>query len=117
MRLDYAGIPWADRSTCPECGRDLVERRNRKKGNRFIGCTGYPNYCRYTRSWTRRNWKEAPDTSNADWRVNERHKANRLKKAGDIHCPRCDVGLLKIKDQAVECNRAICEYKEDYANG
>ena len=27
---------------CPECGKDLVIRFS-KKGNRFVGCTGYPD--------------------------------------------------------------------------
>jgi DNA topoisomerase I len=32
---------------CPNCGRDLVIRRNRKSGKRFAGCEGYPE-CRTT---------------------------------------------------------------------
>ena len=30
---------------CPECGKDLIQRRN-KKGRMFYGCTGYPD-CRF----------------------------------------------------------------------
>lgn len=32
---------------CPECGRDLVVRRNRQNDSEFLGCTGYPE-CRHT---------------------------------------------------------------------
>ena len=108
-----SGAPWANRAICPECGKDLIERTNRKNGNHFIGCTGFP-ICFYSRAKVRKMWKDEPDTHYAEWRVNERAKANRLKKSGDIHCPRCDVGLLEIQDSAVVCNQAICEYKEDY---
>ena len=31
---------------CPRCGERLVERRNRKNGQVFLGCSGYPE-CRY----------------------------------------------------------------------
>src|ERR687893_829855 len=27
---------------CPNCGRNLIVRRNRKSGKRFVGCEGYP---------------------------------------------------------------------------
>ncbi len=36
--------------TCPECGRRLKVRKNGKTGERFIGCTGYPD-CRYSRDY------------------------------------------------------------------
>jgi len=112
------GAPWANRSKCPECGRDLVERKNRKDNSKFIGCTGFPKHCRYTREYTRKMWKDEPKTYNADWRVAERSKARQLQKSGDIHCPRCDIGLLKIQtveEQAfVGCDRAACDYREDY---
>jgi DNA topoisomerase-1 len=32
---------------CPNCGRNLIVRRNRKSGKRFVGCEGYPE-CRVT---------------------------------------------------------------------
>jgi DNA topoisomerase I len=32
---------------CPNCGRNLVVRRNRRSGKRFAGCEGYPE-CRTT---------------------------------------------------------------------
>ncbi|HZC18673.1 MAG TPA: DNA topoisomerase I, partial [Rubrobacteraceae bacterium] len=35
--------------TCPNCGNNLVVRRNRKSGKRFAGCEGYPE-CRVTYS-------------------------------------------------------------------
>jgi DNA topoisomerase-1 len=30
---------------CPNCGRNLVVRRNRRSGKRFAGCEGYPECC------------------------------------------------------------------------
>jgi DNA topoisomerase-1 len=35
--------------TCPNCGKNLIVRRNRKSGKRFAGCEGYPE-CRVTYS-------------------------------------------------------------------
>ena len=32
---------------CPNCGKNLIVRRNRKSGKRFVGCEGYPE-CRIT---------------------------------------------------------------------
>jgi DNA topoisomerase I len=32
---------------CPNCGRNLIVRRNRRSGKRFVGCEGYPE-CRVT---------------------------------------------------------------------
>jgi DNA topoisomerase-1 len=32
---------------CPNCGRNLIIRRNRRSGKRFVGCEGYPE-CRMT---------------------------------------------------------------------
>jgi len=34
---------------CPNCGRNLIIRRNRKSGKRFAGCEGYPE-CKMTYS-------------------------------------------------------------------
>jgi restriction system protein len=33
---------------CPQCESRLVEKRNRRTGEAFLACPGYPN-CRYTR--------------------------------------------------------------------
>lgn len=33
---------------CPECGRELVIRTNSLTGQEFIGCSGFPAFCRYT---------------------------------------------------------------------
>lgn len=35
--------------SCPECEKDLIYRNNKKTGQRFIGCSGFPN-CRYMAS-------------------------------------------------------------------
>ena len=93
-------------NTCPECNGEVVERRNTYDGTLFLGCRRFPK-CRYSRPWEKIDWVN--QATNADWQVMERAKARRLKLAGDIHCPRCDVGLLKLH----ECNRPPCEYKED----
>jgi restriction system protein len=34
---------------CPLCGGDLVVRKNRNDGKRFLGCSKYPN-CKYTKN-------------------------------------------------------------------
>lgn len=34
-------------SDCPRCGSDLQKRKNRAKGNYFLGCTDYPD-CKFT---------------------------------------------------------------------
>lgn len=36
--------------TCKACGRTRVIRRNRTSGEFFLGCSGYPSYCRSTTS-------------------------------------------------------------------
>ena len=33
---------------CPVCARPMVERENRENGSRFMGCTGYPEFCSET---------------------------------------------------------------------
>jgi restriction system protein len=33
---------------CPNCGADLVVRTNSSNGNRFLGCSHYPN-CKFTK--------------------------------------------------------------------
>ena len=40
--------PTTPTPNCPTCGSVLVERRNRRTGEPFLGCPRYPN-CRYTR--------------------------------------------------------------------
>ncbi len=32
---------------CPDCGRELVVRTNRRTGGDFLGCSGWPR-CSYT---------------------------------------------------------------------
>ena len=50
---EFADIVWEGIRTdetigkCPESGHDLIIRRNRKSGKRFVGCKGYPD-CRVT---------------------------------------------------------------------
>jgi DNA topoisomerase-1 len=50
---EFADIVWEGIRTdetigkCPESGHDLIVRRNRKSGKRFVGCKGYPD-CRVT---------------------------------------------------------------------
>jgi restriction system protein len=39
----------AKQPQCPKCGREMLVRTNRKSGEPFLGCSGYPS-CRYTRS-------------------------------------------------------------------
>lgn len=36
------------KKSCPKCGRLLAIRENRETGSLFLGCTGYPDYCKYT---------------------------------------------------------------------
>ena len=38
---------------CPNCGKNLIIRRNRRSGKRFVGCEGYPE-CRVTYSLPQR---------------------------------------------------------------
>jgi DNA topoisomerase-1 len=50
---EFADIVWngirGDETlgACPNCGRNLIVRRNRRSGKRFVGCEGYPE-CRVT---------------------------------------------------------------------
>ncbi len=52
---EFADIVWSGiredsvLGTCPNCGKNLIVRRNRKSGKRFVGCEGYPE-CRVTYS-------------------------------------------------------------------
>lgn len=36
-------------SSCPKCGKELVERVNKKTGEIFMGCTGFP-VCKFSKS-------------------------------------------------------------------
>ena len=51
--VEFADIVWngirGDETLgpCPNCGRNLIVRRNRRSGKRFVGCEGYPE-CRVT---------------------------------------------------------------------
>src|ERR687894_430652 len=50
---EFADIVWSGirgdeiLGPCPNCGRNLIIRRNRRSGKRFAGCEGYPE-CRMT---------------------------------------------------------------------
>jgi restriction system protein len=43
--------PVVNSTPCPACGSAMTERSNRRSGERFLGCTGYPA-CRGTRART-----------------------------------------------------------------
>lgn len=45
LAVAFEGEYW--RPTCPSCGVKLVERRKRRTGSPFWGCTNYPR-CTYT---------------------------------------------------------------------
>lgn len=34
--------------SCPDCGRPMAERENSANGSKFLGCTGYPDFCNRT---------------------------------------------------------------------
>ncbi|MGI6735772.1 MAG: type I DNA topoisomerase [Anaerovoracaceae bacterium] len=69
---------------CPQCGKDLVERRSRK-GRLFYGCSGYPD-CRQI------YWN----------------------KPIDRKCPRCGALLVEkeTKTSKYACSNKDCDYKE-----
>ena len=70
---------------CPKCGKDIVEKRGRKSGKIFYGCSGYPD-C---------------DVSYWD------------KPTGEM-CPECGSMLVRSKGRnaAVKCSNPECKYKE-----
>lgn len=70
--------------TCPKCGKEIIEKRTRKGGKIFYGCSGYPN-C---------------DVSFWDKPTGER-------------CPKCDSLLVmgKGKNPKVKCSSEQCDYK------
>jgi len=46
---------------CPECGEDMVVRKNRKTGEQFYGCPNYP-YCDGTQNMNEKpQWPDYPD--------------------------------------------------------
>ncbi len=70
---------------CPKCGKDIIERRGRKTGKVFYGCSGYPD-C---------------DVSYWD------------KPTGRF-CPDCGAMLVegKGKNKTIKCSNPECKYKE-----
>jgi len=44
---------------CPQCGKPLVVRYNRKRGSKFLGCSGYPE-CNYIKPAEGEDQVEAP---------------------------------------------------------
>ena len=70
---------------CPKCGKDIIEKRGRKTGKVFYGCSGYP----------------ACDVSYWD------------RPTGEM-CPDCGSMLVKTKGKSgtVKCSNPECKYKE-----
>lgn len=70
---------------CPKCGKDIIEKRGRKTGKIFYGCSGYPE-CDLV-LWD--------------------------KPTGEI-CPDCGSMLVKTKGKngTVKCANPECKYKE-----
>ena len=70
---------------CPKCGKDIIEKRGRKTGKVFYGCSGYPD-C---------------DVSYWD------------KPTGRM-CPECGSMLVESKGRtaSVKCSNPECRYKE-----
>ena len=70
---------------CPECGKDIVEKKGRKSGKVFYGCSGYP------------------ECGVVYW---DRPTGNR--------CPDCGSMLVKTKGRSgtVKCSNPECKYKE-----
>ena len=44
---------------CPKCGREIIEKRGRKTGKLFYGCSGYPD-CDVT-YWDKPTGRMCPD--------------------------------------------------------
>ena len=70
---------------CPKCGRDIIEKRGRKTGKVFYGCSGYP------------------ECDVVFWD----------KPTGGT-CPDCGSMLVKTKGKngTVKCSNPECKYKE-----
>jgi len=49
VKVDFYTGQRAFRIICPQCGRDMHRRQNKKNGRHFWGCTGYPR-CKATRN-------------------------------------------------------------------
>ena len=83
--------------TCPECGKPLVERVD-KKGNKFVACSGYPK-CKYI--------VQTPQEISPDQYVKK--------------CPKCDGYLIKKKGKYgtfLGCtNYPSCNYMEKIRRG
>lgn len=69
---------------CPECGKDIIEKRSRR-GRVFYGCSGYPK-C----------------------------NASYWDKPTGRMCPKCAAMLVegKGKNRIIKCSNAECDYKE-----
>ena len=48
VAAENPGVSVATGVACPDCGSTLVQRRNRRTGEAFWGCSAYPQ-CRYTK--------------------------------------------------------------------
>lgn len=33
---------------CPVCGRLMLQRTNSENGSEFLGCSGWPEFCKHT---------------------------------------------------------------------
>ena len=71
---------------CPECGKDIIEKRSRKTGKLFYGCSGYPE-CNVV-FWDRPTGGKCPD---------------------------CGSMLVqsKGKNSNIKCSNPKCKYKEN----
>lgn len=75
---------------CPECGAPMKERTNRQNGNKFYGCTQYPE-CRGTRDENglsraeREEKKYKQDVSHQDGFSFSRPKRNPATEVGPVH--------------------------------
>ncbi len=70
---------------CPECGKDIVQRKGKKTGKIFYGCIGYPS-CQVV------YWDKPTGES----------------------CPKCGQMLVesKGKNKTKKCSNKECDYKE-----
>lgn len=76
---------------CPDCGKDVVERRTRR-GRVFFGCSGYPE-CEYT-SWQKPVGVRCP---NCNTMLVER---NRRGKGSEWVCPEKGCGHVQEPEEA-----------------
>jgi DNA topoisomerase-1 len=61
---------------CPECGRPLVVKFSKKTGNKFVGCSGYLEGCKYIKPREGEEPRPAPEVA-------------------DVACPNCGKPMLK----------------------